>query len=189
MNVRAMQDVLMKHIANKLYYYTGIEFNQNDMDHLPEDCLNFFLNRATMVNFRFEPGTFDEDNLDNTKVRVDFIKFRDSTLTIDDIYKLCEAIRAITKEDYVVYLQIHEGVIENLTDIITINKPGSAVLTSMKETDRSTLEILKESFDRGALSVVNLMKLGKIDKKYKDFLLSRGAIDFGKDWIIILDNE
>lgn len=190
--LREKQAKMLTYLCKKLSRLSGLECKEQDMSYLPEDCAHIELdNFNSVISFKFDINNFSEDDLDSVEVKLDSVRLKHSSISVDELFQLCDAISAIVKKECVVYFRcgLGGGAVEHLMDNLSICVKGGAFLLSEVEVDKATVDKFKKASDRGALSSFNISSISKADKKYKDFLLSRNPMDIGNNWYIIFDNE
>lgn len=191
---RNAQAQLMTIVAEKLTKLSGVEFYGDDMSHLPEDTLHFsdeakWSSGATRISLKYELP--DENNLESAVIKMDFSTRVGDKRNLGEVYAIIDALRSITKQDVILYLHYTDGNFadKSFNSMLQIDVSGSGTLLTDLEATDDMINTLYSAYTKGTLSVICIRSIKTIDKKYPEFLKSRGAIPLKGDWWAIIDNE
>ena len=131
---------------------------------------------------------YDENKPDH--VLID--KNSPTNISIDELYDLLDCINRICVRKHSLFFLLKEDrEIHNfmdLIDILTLNT-GHEYYT---EASRDILEKIDATIKKGSLSVIDLARMDKIDKHYREFLKDRDVLIIDNDYnkfAILFDNE
>lgn len=192
MNKLELQKQMMDYVCNVLSYASGFNWEKRDVTNFPPTSLLFQLDNGVHISLEFvcdNADKIDIDDLENVPVSLYNLGIRNTNITLEDLYNIIDGIEAVTKKKYSIYLHsfnVNEKV-ENVINLLSVDLANKSSNNTI-EFDRATLEKLDKAAKNGTLSAVNLYMLDKIDKKYRGFLVSRGALIYG-NIALILDNE
>ena len=185
---REIQEKLLPYIKNKLNLLSGLKFESADINYLMPNYLYYILatgSNNTYVSFRFNPKEANLDDLDSIKLTTDAFTLGD--ITIEDVYRLIEAVKVISKEQFCVYLKElnYNFKVNNVVELLEVSKyPRGKIQISS-----SDFQKLITACKKGTLAVIHIDPICKTDSKYKDIIISRGAIHLRDDCYALIDVE
>ena len=130
----------------------------------------------------------DENMLDRVRIE----KLGPANISIDELYNLLDCINRICDNKHSLFFRLDEDKqIHNFMDLIDLEeiRIGSAYY---EEVSRDILEKIDTTIKKGSLSIIDLTRMDKIDKHYREFLKDRDVLIIDKDYgkfAILFDNE
>ena len=127
---------------------------------------------------------------ENKPDRVRISKTGSVNISVDELYDLLDCINRICEHKHFLYFDLKEDrEIYNIMDLLKILSGRTGY---DEEASRDIVEKIEASIKKGALSVVDLNRMDKIDKHYREFLQDRDAliVDDGYErFVILFDND
>lgn len=174
---------------------TGVDFYLGNLSYSSNDCViisdvDGYSPDATQLQFKYM--LTNENDIDSAVISLDYMAHMSSNRTFKEAKAILNTLKAITNTDLELRLHFSEYVVDDkhpFMNMITISKHGcNGLINDIPATDE-LLNALYEAYTKNALSIVCVRQLKELDKKYVDFLKSRGAINLNGDWWAILDND
>ncbi len=162
------------------------------------------LEKATGITWEpniYRGSTTIEYNVDQYNIYVTFFVYEDmlgsvsikrrspTNISIDELYDLLDCINRICKCKHSLYFILKEDrEIHNFMDLINIVeiKTGNEYYV---EASRDIIEKIEASIKKGALSVVDLNRMDKLDKHYRESLNNRDVLIIDNKFAILFDND
>lgn len=139
-------------------------------------------------NLYFMFYVYDENKPNSVSIE----KHNPVNISIEELYNLLDCINRICESKHSLYFRLDEDKqihsFMDLIDIQTLNI-GS---TYYEEASRDILEKIDAAIKKGTLSVIDLSRMDKIDKHYREFLKDRDVLILDNDYdkfAILFDNE
>ena len=135
---------------------------------------------------------FNVYNYEDMPRSVNIEKHSPVNISIDELYNLLDCINRICIRKHSLYFNLKEDrQIHNFMDLIDIEdiRIGNDYL---EEASRDIIEKIDSNIKKGTLSVVDLSRMDKIDKHYREFLKDRDVLILDKyydKFAILFDNE
>lgn len=127
----------------------------------------------------------DED----TPRSVSIQKRSPTNISIDELYDLMDCFNKICFHKHSLYFKLNEDrEIYNFMDLIDIDECWSGNQYYM-EASRDIIEKIDSAIKKGSLSVVDLNRMDRLDKHYREFLKDRDVLITKNNFAILFDNE
>lgn len=130
---------------------------------------------------------YDENKPDHVLIE----KNSPVNISIDELYDLIDCINRICVRKHSLYFNLNEDrQIHNFMDLIDIYNCASGAVYI--EAYRDILEKIEATIKKGALSVVDLRRMDKLDKHYRESLNSRDVLIIDAEYdkfAILFDND
>lgn len=141
--------------------------------------------KIEQYNLYFVFYVYGEDNPDCVCIE----KHCPVNISIDELYDLMDCINRICTRKHSLYFMLKEDrEIHNFMDLIDIDEIRIGNEYYM-EASRDIIEKIDLTIKKGSLSVVNLNRMDKLDKHYREFLKDRDALITKDNFAILFDNE
>ena len=139
-------------------------------------------------NLYFKFWVYDEDMPDRVSIK----KNSPVNISVDELYNLMDCFNRICTRKLSLFFNLSEDrQIYNFMDLIDI-EPLNTGSKYDEEVSRDILEKIDATIKKGALSVVDLNRMDKIDKHYREFLKDRDVLIIDtkyNKYAILFDNE
>lgn len=162
------------------------------------------LEKATGITWEpniYRGSTTIEYNADQYNIYVKFFVYEDAldsiiiqkrsptNISIDELYDLMDCINRICKRKHSLYFDLKEDrEIHNFMDLIDIVEINTGN-EYYEEASRDIVEKIDLTIKKGSLSVVNLNRMDRLDKHYREFLKDRDVLITKDNFAILFDNE
>ena len=162
------------------------------------------LEKATGITWEpniYRGSTTIEYNADQYNIYVKFFVYEDAldsisiqkrsptNISIDELYDLMDCINRICKRKHSLYFDLKEDrEIYNFMDLIDIDEINTGNKFS-EEASRDIVEKIDLTIKKGSLSVVNLNRMDRLDKHYREFLKDRDVLITKDNFAILFDND
>lgn len=144
--------------------------------------------KVEQYNLYFTFYVYDENKPDSVCIE----KRSPVNISIDELYDLLDCINRICDNKHSLFFRLDEDKqIHNFMDLIDI-QAFNIGHTYYEEVSRDVLEKIDATIKKGSLSVIDLTRMDKIDKHYREFLKDRDVLIIDKDYgkfAILFDNE
>ena len=131
---------------------------------------------------------FDENKPDHVLIE----KNSPVNISIDELYNLLDCINRICVRKHSLFFNLREDrEIHNFMDLIDIQTLNTG-REYYEEASRDILEKIDAAIKKGTLSVIDLNRMDKLDKHYRESLNDRNVLIIDNDYskyAILFDNE
>lgn len=138
-------------------------------------------------NLYFMFYVYGEDNPDYVRIE----KHCPVNISIDELYDLIDCFNRICTYKHSLFFDLREDrQIYNFMDLIDIYHCASG--TMRVEANKNTLEKIEAAIKKGSLSVVDLKRMDKLDKHYRESLTNRDVLIIDAEYdkfAILFDND
>lgn len=143
--------------------------------------------KVEQYNLYFMFYVYDENKPDHVNIE----KTNPVNISIDELYDLIDCFNRICTRKHFLYFNLKEDrQIHNFMDLIDIYHWAGGNMHV--EADRNTLEKIEATIKKGALSVVDLKRMDKLDKHYRESLTNRDVLIIDAEYdkfAILFDND
>lgn len=143
--------------------------------------------KIEQYNLYFMFYVYGEDKPDHVCIE----KSNPVNISIDELYDLIDCVNRICTHKHFLYFNLKEDrQIHNFMDLIDIYHYASGNM--YVEADRNILEKIEAAIKKGSLSVVDLKRMDKLDKHYRESLNNRDVLIIDAEYdkfAILFDND